>query len=50
MGGAFYRCGKVEEAISGLQEADERLQASIGQVREVVRELREILLRQQRSD
>ncbi len=49
-GGAFYRWGKVEEAISGLQKADERLQASIDQVREDVRELRMILLNQQRSD
>ena len=49
-GGAFYRWGKVEEAISGLQKADERLQASIDQVREDVRELRTILLSQQRSD
>ncbi len=48
-GGAFYRCGKIEEAISGLQKADERLQASIEQVREDVRELRTILLSQQRS-
>ena len=49
-GGAFYRWGKVEEAIGGLQKADERLQASIDQVREDVRELRTILLSQQRSD
>ena len=49
-GGAFYRWGKVEEAINGLQKADERLQASIDQVREDVRELRTILLSQQRSD
>lgn len=49
-GGTFYRWGKVEEAISGLQEADERLQASIDQVREDVRELRVILLSQQRGD
>ena len=49
-GGAFYRWGKVEEAINGLQEADERLQASIDQVREDVRELRLILLSQQRGD
>ncbi len=49
-GGAFYRWGKVEEAIGGLQKADERLQASIYQVREDVRELRTILLSQQRSD
>ncbi len=49
-GGAFYRWGKVEEAISGLQKSDDRLQASIDQVREDVRELRTILLSQQRSD
>ena len=49
-GGAFYRWGKVEAAINGLQKADERLQASIDQVREDVRELRTILLSQQRSD
>ncbi len=49
-GGAFYRSGRVEEAISELRKADERLQASIEQVREDVRELRTILLSQQRSD
>ncbi|MDE2903923.1 MAG: hypothetical protein OXP73_12975 [Chloroflexota bacterium] len=49
-GGAFYRSGKVEEAISGLQKSDDRLQASIDQVREDVRELRMILLAQQRTD
>ena len=49
-GGAFYRWGKVEEAINGLQKSDERLQASIDQVREDVRELRLILLSQQRGD
>lgn len=49
-GGAFYRWGKVEEAISGLQKSDDRLQASIDQVREDVRELRLILLNQQHSD
>ena len=49
-GGAFYRWGKIEEAINGLQNSDERLQASIDQVREDVRELRLILLSQQRGD
>lgn len=49
-GGAFYRWGKVEEAINGLQRSDERLQASIDQVREDMRELRNILLSQQRGD
>ncbi len=49
-GGAFYRWGKVEEAINGLQKSDERLQASIDQVREDARELRLILLSQQRGD
>ena len=49
-GGAFYRRGKVEEAISGLQKSDERLQASIDQVREDMREVRNILLNQQRGD
>ena len=49
-GGAFYQWGKVEEAISGLQKSDDRLQSSIDQVREDVRELRMILLNQQRSD
>ena len=49
-GGAFYRWGKVEAAINGLHKPDERLQASIDQVREDVRELRTILLSQQRSD
>ena len=49
-GGAFHRWGKVEEAISGLQKSDDRLQASIDQVREDVRELRMILLSQQRSE
>ena len=49
-GGAFYRWGIVEEAINGLQKSDERLQASIDQVREDVRELRLILLSQQRGD
>ena len=43
-GGAFYRWGKVDEAINGLQKSEERLQASIDQVREDVRELRLILL------
>ena len=49
-GGAFYRWGKVEEAINGLQKSDDRLQASIDQVREDVRELRMILVNQQRSE
>ena len=49
-GGAFYRCGRVEEAISELRKSDERLQASIDQVREDMRELRNILLNQQRGD
>ena len=49
-GSAFYRWGKVAEAIGGLQKSDDRLQASIDQVREDVRELRLILLNQQRGD
>lgn len=49
-GGAFYRWGRVEEAISELRKSDDRLQASIDQVREDVRELRMILLAQQRTD
>ena len=49
-GGAFYRWGKVEEAVSELQKSDDRLQASIDQVREDVRELRMIMLNQQRSE
>ena len=49
-GGAFYRWGRVEEAISELRKADDRLQASIDQVRDDVRELRLILLSQQRDD
>ncbi|MYA58995.1 MAG: hypothetical protein F4X40_00350 [Chloroflexi bacterium] len=48
-GGAFYRWGKAEEAINGLQQSDERLQASIDQVREDMREVRNILLSQQRG-
>ena len=49
-GGAFYRSGRVEEVISELRKSDERLQASIDQVREDVREVRMILLSQQRDD
>jgi outer membrane murein-binding lipoprotein Lpp len=49
-GGAFYRWGKVAEAVSGLQKSDDRLQASIDQVREDVRELCLILLNQPRND
>ena len=49
-GGAFYRWGRVEEAISELRKSDDRLQASIDQVRDDVRELRMILLAQQRTD
>lgn len=49
-GGAFYRWGRVEEAISELRKSDHRLQASIGQIREDLRELRMILLAQQRTD
>ncbi|MDE2867271.1 MAG: hypothetical protein OXN91_01380 [Chloroflexota bacterium] len=49
-GGAIFRSGGVEEAISELRKSDERLQASIDQVREDVRELRMILLSQQRDD
>ena len=49
-GGAFHRWGRVEEAISELRKSDERLQASINQVREDVRELRMILLSQRRDD
>lgn len=49
-GGAFYRWGRVEEAISELRKSDDRLQASIDKVREDVRELRLILLNQQRGD
>ena len=49
-GGAFYRWGRVKEAISELRKSDERLQSSINQVREDVREIRGILLSQQRGD
>ena len=49
-GGAFYRWGRVDEAISELRKSGERLQASINQVREDVREVRMILLSQQRGD
>lgn len=49
-GGAFYRWGRVEEVISELRKSDDRLQAGIDQVREDVRELRMILLAQQRTD
>jgi HAMP domain-containing protein len=46
-GGAFYRWGRVEGAISELRKSDDRLQTSINQVREDLRELRIILLSQQ---
>ncbi len=48
-GGTFFRAGRFEEAFSELRTSDERLQASIDQVREDVREVRNILLNQQRG-